>query len=90
MQAAARGETGSALEVGYVLAGEPLIVASEFAEVVEFSATPWGFESSFFHIGHLDIENGIFEAALRRAGCEPRLRSVNIVHDLAAVNKNSG
>src|SRR6266849_7557036 len=53
MQAAARGEIGRALEVGLVLAGEPLVVAAGFAEVVEFSATPWGFESSFFHIGHL-------------------------------------
>jgi hypothetical protein len=37
---------------------------------------------------HLDIENLIFEAAYRRTGWEPRLRRVNIVHDLAAVKKN--
>jgi hypothetical protein len=30
--------------------------------------TPSGFASSFFHIGHLDIENWIFEVAHRRAG----------------------
>jgi hypothetical protein len=46
------------------------------------------FTSSFFHIGHLDIENGIFEVAHRRAGWELRLESLNILQHLEAVNKN--
>jgi hypothetical protein len=65
MHAAARGEVGSAPTV----AGE--LLAAMLDRVAEFTGSPEppsGFESSFFHIGHLDIENWIFEAAHRRAG----------------------
>jgi hypothetical protein len=71
MHAVARGETGSAIEFAgeFVCAGpNPGLTGAP-----EFSETLGGFESSFFHIRHLDIENGIFEAAYRRAGWELRL-----------------
>jgi hypothetical protein len=42
--------------------------AAAFAGLARFPETPSGFASSFFHMGHLDIENWIFEAAYRRAG----------------------
>jgi len=51
---------------------------SEFGDLpnaegaAEFSATAGDFASSFFHIGHLDIENRIFEVAHRRAGMGSR------------------
>src|SRR5690242_9435363 len=62
--AAEREESGNELEESK-LGDFPNAEAAE-----EFSATPWDFASSFFHIGHLDIENGIFEVAHRRAGRE--------------------
>jgi hypothetical protein len=90
MQAAAREDIGIAPGAGNIVTGATLEELPEIAEVVEFPETASGFESSFFHIGHLDIENWIFEAAYRRAGWKLRLGRVNIVHDLAAVNKNGG
>src|SRR5882762_12013040 len=68
MHAATRGEVGSAPNVEGVLAEAVLDSVAEFAETAEMPETPSGFESSFFHIRHLDIENWIFEAAYRRAG----------------------
>jgi hypothetical protein len=68
MHAAARDETGSAPGIAGVLAGELLDGIAEFAGSAALPEIPSGFESSFFHIRHLDIENWIFEAAYRRAG----------------------
>jgi len=50
------------------LAGAALDEVAEFAVGAGLPEIPSGFESSFFHIRHLDIENWIFEAAYRRAG----------------------
>jgi hypothetical protein len=71
MQAAARGETGTETGVTAEIAG--VETGTALVGATAFSTTSCGFESSFFHIGHLDIENGIFEAAYRRAGWELRL-----------------
>jgi len=68
MHAAARDEVGSAPETAGVLAVAVLEEVAEFAGVAELPEIPSGFKSSFFHTGHLDIENWIFEAAYRRAG----------------------
>jgi len=68
MHAATRDEVGSAPETEGVLAVAVLEEVAEFAGVAELPETPSGFKSSFFHTGHLDIENWIFEAAYRRAG----------------------
>jgi hypothetical protein len=68
MHAATRDGLGVALEIDGVLAVAELDKVAAFTGVVEFPETPSGFASSFFHIGHLDIENWIFEAAYRRAG----------------------
>jgi hypothetical protein len=68
MHAATRDGLGVALEIDGVLAVAELDKVAAFTGVVEFPGTPSGFASSFFHIGHLDIENWIFEAAYRRAG----------------------
>jgi hypothetical protein len=73
MHAAPRVETGSALELGGVLAGVAADAFEATAGAVAVSAAPCGFASSFFHMKHLDVENWIFEAAYRRAGWEPRL-----------------
>jgi hypothetical protein len=95
MQAAARGETGSGGTVAAELVAEELeaIEIGAGAGLTELAAgeeTPCGFASSFFHMRHLDVENWIFEVAVRRVGSELRLRRVNIFQDLAAVNKNGG
>src|SRR5258708_19433100 len=68
MHAAARDEVASAPDSEGVLARAVLDEVAETAEGVGLPETPSGFESSFFHIRHLDIENWIFEAAYRRAG----------------------
>ncbi len=68
MHAAARDEVGSALDSGVALAFALLEEVTGIAGVAGLPETPSGFESSFFHIRHLDIENWIFEAAHRRAG----------------------
>jgi hypothetical protein len=68
MHAAARDEDGSAPDSEGALAGAVLDEVAEFAGGAALPEIPSGFESSFFHIGHLDIENWIFEAAHRRAG----------------------
>jgi len=68
MHADARDEIGSAPGTGSVLAFAALDELAEIAGSAEFPGTASGFESSFFHIRHLDIENWIFEAAYRRAG----------------------
>jgi hypothetical protein len=68
MHAAARDEVGSAPDCEGVIAGTALDEVAEFAGGAGLPETPSGFESSFFHIRHLDIENWIFEAAYRRAG----------------------
>src|SRR5438093_3328683 len=67
MHAAARGEVGSAPEVEVVVEAVLDSVAG-LAETAEMPETSSGFESSFFLITHLDIENWIFEAAYRRSG----------------------
>src|SRR5882757_3553770 len=66
MHAAARDEIGTPLDTTGVLGVAGLDELAEIAGVAEVPAS--GFESSFFHITHLDIENWIFEAAYRRAG----------------------
>jgi hypothetical protein len=68
MHAAAREELGSATDTAGALARAVLDEGTEFAGAAVLPEIPSGFESSFFHIGHLDIENWIFEAAHRRAG----------------------
>jgi len=68
MQAAAREEAASAPDTEGVLAVAVLNELAEFAGVAGLPETPSGFESSFFHMRHLDVENWIFEAASRRAG----------------------
>jgi len=68
MLAAARDEVGSAPGSEGVLAGAVLDEVAEIAGSAGLPETTSGFESSFFHIRHLDIQNGIFEAAYRRAG----------------------
>jgi hypothetical protein len=68
MHAAARDELGSAPDGEGILAGAVLDEVAEFAVGAGLPEIPSGFESSFFHIRHLDIENWIFEAAYRRAG----------------------
>ena len=88
MHAVARGETGSGANDDWVLAG--VVAGATFVVLTGLGETPCGFVSSFFHMGHLDVENWIFEAAYRRAGWELRLGMVKIVQDLAAVNKNGG
>jgi hypothetical protein len=66
MHAAERGEVTGAPENAGVLA-EGVLGENAGVEGAElFPETPSGFESSFFHIRHLDIENWIFEAADRR------------------------
>jgi hypothetical protein len=57
MQAAVRGETGRAPELGGVLEGVAAGAFKETAEAGELPATPSGFASSFFHMKHLDVEN---------------------------------
>jgi len=66
MHAAARGEVPGAAESGGMLTGAVLEVNAGVEGAALFPGTPSGFESSFFHITHLDIENWIFEAADRR------------------------
>jgi len=67
MHAAARGEVAGATENAGVLADGVLDGnAGVEGGAGLFPETPSGFESSFFHITHLDIENWIFEAADRR------------------------
>jgi hypothetical protein len=68
MHAAARDEVGRPPDNPDVLAVAVLDEVAEFAGVAELPEFPSGFKSSFFHTGHLDIENWIFEAAHRRAG----------------------
>jgi hypothetical protein len=68
MHAAARDEVGSATDTEGALARAVLGEVAEFAGAAVLPEIPSGFESSFFHIRHLDIENWIFEAAHRRAG----------------------
>ena len=68
MHAATGDELGSPPDGEGVLAGALLDELAEFAGGAVVPETPSGFESSFFHIRHLDIENWIFEAAYRRAG----------------------
>ena len=55
MQAVARGETGGEEGFSRELTGEAT-GAEITAGVVEISGTAGAFESSFFHIKHLDIE----------------------------------
>jgi hypothetical protein len=63
---------------------------SEFCDLAngelgeEFSVIPGNFVSSFFHIRHLDTENGIFAVAHRRAGWEAATRKsdhITVVRD---------
>jgi len=68
MHAAPRDEVGSALDTEGALARAVLDEIAKFAGGAALPEIPSGFESSFFHIKHLDIENWIFEAAHRRAG----------------------
>ncbi len=72
MHAAARDEVGSAPDSEGALARTVLDEVAEFTGGATGGAAlpeiPSGFESSFFHIRHLAIENWIFEAAHRRAG----------------------
>jgi len=68
MHAAARDEVGSAPDSEGVVTLAVLLEVAELVGIAGLPETPSGFESSFFHIGHLDIENWIFEAAYRRAG----------------------
>jgi hypothetical protein len=92
MHAAARGEIGSGIVDGELAAGalEEVVagVGIELTKLMRGAETPLDFASSFFHMGHLDVENWILEVALRRVGSELRLRRVNIVQQLVAVNKN--
>jgi len=67
MHAAARDEAGTAPDSEGLFAGGVLDGVTEFAGA-RVAGDLSGFESSFFHIAHLDIENWIFEAAYRRAG----------------------
>jgi len=73
MHAAARVEVGSALEGKGALAGAGLNELAGLDELEGLPETASGFASSFFHIGHLDSGNRIFEAVDRRVGLEPRL-----------------
>src|SRR5215469_3415710 len=66
MLAAARGESERELEESK-LGDLPNAEAA-----AELSATAGDFASSFFHIRHLDVENGTFEVAHRRAGLGSR------------------
>jgi hypothetical protein len=68
MHAAARDEAGTAPDGEGLFAGGVLDGVRDFAGAARLPETRSGFESSFFHIEHLDIENWIFEAAYRRAG----------------------
>src|SRR6266571_5094518 len=68
MHAAARDEVGTAPDTEGMLEVVGLEEVAEIAGAAGLPETPSGFESSFFHICHLDIENWIFEAAYRRAG----------------------
>jgi len=68
MHAAARDVVGRATDTEGALARVVLDEVAEFAGGAALPEIPSGFESSFFHIRHLDIENRIFEAAHRRAG----------------------
>src|SRR5260370_196918 len=68
IHAAPRDEIGSAPDNEGVLPGAALGEVAETAGGAGLPETPSGFESSFFHIRLLDIENWIFEAAYRRAG----------------------
>jgi hypothetical protein len=86
IHAAARGELGSAPESGGILADAVLGENAGLEGAGLFAEIPSGFESSFFHIIHLDIENWIFEAA-SQAGLGLRLGRANIVQHLVAVNK---
>src|SRR4029077_8834288 len=64
MHAAAREETGSALELRGVLVGVALDGFGELAESKELSEIPCGLASSFFHIKHLDIEKLDFRSRI--------------------------
>jgi hypothetical protein len=66
MHAAARGEVAGGPENAGVLTEAVLDGNAGVEETGLFPETASGFESSFFHIAHLDIENWIFEAADRR------------------------
>jgi hypothetical protein len=95
MHAAARGETGSgATEEGEVVAGSAETVGlgagAELRELTPGVEIPCGFPSSFFHMRHLDVETGFSKSLLAGDGSELRLRRVNIVQHLVAVNKNGG
>jgi len=68
MHAAARDEVGTAPDTEGMLEVVGLEEVAEIAGAAGLPEKPSGFESSFFHICHLDIENWIFEAAYRRAG----------------------
>jgi hypothetical protein len=89
MQAAARGETGRESGFGE---GAELCVATTAgtAGAVVFSATLGDFTSSFFHIRHLDIEKGFSKSRIAGLVGKLRLGRVNILQDLAGVNKNGG
>jgi hypothetical protein len=63
MHAAARGEVEGATEKAGVLAEGVLDENAGLTGAGLLPETPSGFESSFFHITHLDTENWIFEAA---------------------------
>jgi hypothetical protein len=67
MHAAARDDVGSAPDKEGALAAG-LNELAVLGAVGRLAGTTSGFASSFFHIGHLDIENWIFEAADRRTG----------------------
>src|SRR5258708_5021714 len=68
MHAAAREDVGSAPDGVGALAGAGLNELAGVGAAGRLLGTTSGLASSFFHIGHLDSGNWIFEAADRRVG----------------------
>jgi hypothetical protein len=68
MHAAARDDVGSAPDREAALLGAGLNELTGLGAVGRLLGTTSDFASSFFHIGHLDSGNWIFEAADRRVG----------------------
>jgi len=75
MHAAAREDVGSAPDGVGALAGAGVNELAGVGAAGRLLGTTSGLASSFFHIGHLDSGNWIFEAADRRVGCTATLKS---------------